>query len=107
VGAVIQGLGHAISEELVYDESGQLVTGTFMDYALPTADRAPAVELLIEEAPTPTNPLGVKGAGEAGTSGVGAAVANAVAAAVGAAAARQLPVTAPRIKAALGHTERR
>ena len=47
------------------------------------------------------NPLGVKGAGEAGTSGVGAAVANAVAAAVGAAAARQLPVTAPRIKAAL------
>jgi aerobic carbon-monoxide dehydrogenase large subunit len=106
VGAVIQGLGHATSEELVYDESGQLVTGTLMDYALPTADHAPAVELLIEEAPTPTNPLGVKGAGEAGTSGVGAAVANAVAAAVGAAAARQLPVTAPRIKAALGGTER-
>jgi len=102
VGAVVQGLGHATSEELVYDESGQLLTGTFMDYAMPTADRAPVVELLIEEAPTPTNPLGVKGAGEAGTSGVGAAVANAVAAAVGAAAARRLPVTAPRVKAALG-----
>jgi carbon-monoxide dehydrogenase large subunit len=86
---------------------GQLLTGTFMDYAMPTAEGAPAVELLIEEAPTATNPLGVKGAGEAGTSGVGAAVANAVAAAVGDAAARRLPVTAPRIKAALGDTEPR
>ncbi|HYS19373.1 MAG TPA: molybdopterin cofactor-binding domain-containing protein, partial [Candidatus Binatia bacterium] len=102
VGAVVQGLGHATLEELVYDQSGQLLTGTFMDYAMPTADGAPAVELMIEEAAAPSNPLGVKGAGEAGTSGVGAAVANAVASAVGAEAARRLPVTAPRVKAALG-----
>jgi carbon-monoxide dehydrogenase large subunit len=56
---------------------------------------------MVQEAAAPSNPLGVKGAGEAGTSGVGAAVANAVANAVGAAAARHLPVTAPRVRAAL------
>ncbi len=100
-GAVVQGLGHATMEELVYDPSGQLLTGTFMDYAIPTATRTPTVEVLIHEAPAPSNPLGVKGAGEAGTSGVGAAIANAVAAAVGADAARQLPLTAPRVKAAI------
>ncbi|MGH7305615.1 MAG: xanthine dehydrogenase family protein molybdopterin-binding subunit, partial [Candidatus Rokuibacteriota bacterium] len=101
VGAVIQGLGHATMEELVYDSSGQLLSGTFMDYAMPTAARVPSVELLVHEAAAHSNPLGVKGAGESGTSGVGAAVANAVAGAVGAAAARHLPVTAPRVKAAL------
>ena len=101
VGAVVQGLGHATMEELVYDPGGQLLSSTFMDYAMPTAARVPAIELLIHEAPAPTNPLGVKGAGECGTSGVGAAVANAVAGAVGDAAARHLPVTAPRVKAAL------
>jgi carbon-monoxide dehydrogenase large subunit/6-hydroxypseudooxynicotine dehydrogenase subunit gamma len=101
VGAVVQGIGHATMEELVYDPDGQLLSSTFMDYAMPTAARVPAVELLIHEAPAATNPLGVKGAGECGTSGVGAAVANAVAGAVGDAAARQLPVTAPRVRAAL------
>jgi aerobic carbon-monoxide dehydrogenase large subunit len=101
VGAVVQGIGHATMEELVYDGSGQLLTGTFMDYALPTAAGVPAVELSVHESAAASNPLGVKGAGEAGTSGVGAAVANAVAAAVGDAAARHLPVTAPRVKAAL------
>jgi carbon-monoxide dehydrogenase large subunit/6-hydroxypseudooxynicotine dehydrogenase subunit gamma len=101
VGAVIQGLGHATMEELVYDSSGQLLSGTFMDYAMPTAARVPSVELLVHESAALSNPLGVKGAGESGTSGVGAAVANAVAGAVGDAAARHLPVTAPRVKAAL------
>jgi len=101
VGAVVHGIGHATMEELVYDASGQLLTGTFMDYAMPTAARVPAVELSVHESPAASNPLGVKGAGEAGTSGVGAAVANAVAAAVGDAAARHLPVTAPRVIAAL------
>ncbi len=101
VGAVVQGIGHATMEELVYDAGGQLLSSTFMDYAMPTAARVPAVELLIHEAPAHTNPLGVKGAGECGTTGVGAAVANAVAGAVGDAAARHLPVTAPRVKAAL------
>jgi carbon-monoxide dehydrogenase large subunit/6-hydroxypseudooxynicotine dehydrogenase subunit gamma len=101
VGAVIHGLGQATMEELVYDPSGQLLSGTFMDYALPVAHRVPSVEVLIHEAPAPSNALGVKGAGEAGTSGAGAAIANAVASAVGAAAARQLPLTAPRVKRAL------
>jgi CO/xanthine dehydrogenase Mo-binding subunit len=101
VGAVVQGLGHATMEELVYDPGGQLLSSTFMDYAMPTAARVPMIELLIHEVAAPTNPLGVKGAGECGTSGVGAAVANAVANAVGDAAARHLPVTAPRVKEAL------
>jgi len=101
VGAVVQGLGHATMEELVYDPGGQLLTSTFMDYAIPTADRTPPVEVLIHETAAPSNPLGVKGAGEAGTSGVGAAIANAVAAAVGAAAAHHLPVTPQRVRAAL------
>jgi CO/xanthine dehydrogenase Mo-binding subunit len=102
VGGVIQGLGHATMEELVYDASGQLVTGTLMDYALPRADGVPAVQVVRHDVPAPSNPLGVKGAGEAGTSGVGAALANAVANAVGPAAARHLPITAPRVLAALG-----
>ncbi|PWU19546.1 MAG: xanthine dehydrogenase, partial [Candidatus Rokuibacteriota bacterium] len=85
VGAVIQGLGHATMEELVYDTSGQLLTGSFMDYAIPAAGGTPSVEILVDEVAAPSNPLGVKGVGEAGTSGVGAAVANAVASAVGAA----------------------
>ena len=102
VGGVIQGLGHATMEEIVYDESGQLLTGTFMDYALPTADRAPSVEIVMHQAAAPSNPLGIKGAGEAGTSGVGAAVANAVADALGSATTiRHLPVTARRVKAAI------
>ena len=102
VGGVMLGLGHATMEELVYDESGQLLSGTLMDYALPTASRAPAVEVVVHQAPAPSNPLGVKGAGEAGTSGVGAAIANAVAAALGdAAAIRHLPVTARRVNAAI------
>src|SRR5262249_40010604 len=72
VGAVVQGIGHATMEEHVYDAGGQLLTGTFMDYALPTAAGVPAVELSVHESAAASNPLGVKGAGEAGTSGVGA-----------------------------------
>jgi aerobic carbon-monoxide dehydrogenase large subunit len=107
VGAVVQGLGHAIMEELVYDPNGQLLSGSFMDYAMPTARHAPPVDVLIDETPAPSNPLGVKGAGEAGTSGVGAAIANAVANAVGGPVARHLPVTAQRVKSALdGKTSR-
>jgi CO/xanthine dehydrogenase Mo-binding subunit len=89
-------------EEIEYDESGQLLTGTFMDYALPTAADVPPVEIVTHEVAATSNPLGVKGAGEGGTSGVGAALANAVAAALGEAAApRHLPVTARRVWAAL------
>jgi carbon-monoxide dehydrogenase large subunit len=81
VGALAQGIGGALLEELVYDESGQLLTTTFMDYLVPTAMEMPdatAIRIL-EETPTPLNPLGVKGAGEGGSSGAGAALANAVA----------------------------
>jgi CO/xanthine dehydrogenase Mo-binding subunit len=84
VGGVIQGLGGALLEELVYDDGGQLLTQSLMDYLLPSAAESPAVEVtLLEEAPSPSNPLGVKGVGELGTSGAGAALANAVANALG------------------------
>jgi CO/xanthine dehydrogenase Mo-binding subunit len=96
VGGVAQGLGQALMESLVYDASGQLLTGTLMDYAVPTADRVPPIEVvLLDHAPGP-NPLGVKGAGETGTSGAGAALANAVASALGGGPAiRRLPLAAP------------
>ena len=81
VGALAQGIGGALYEELVYDEQGQLLTSTFMDYLMPTAMEMPAVTAvrILEETPTPLNPLGVKGAGEGGSSGCGGAIANAVA----------------------------
>src|SRR5262249_12679380 len=67
--------------ELVYDEQGQLLTSTFMDYLLPTAMEMPdaTIARILEETPTPLNPLGVKGVGEGGSSGCGGAIANAVA----------------------------
>jgi carbon-monoxide dehydrogenase large subunit/6-hydroxypseudooxynicotine dehydrogenase subunit gamma len=99
VGGTAQGIGGALYEELVYDEEGQLVTGSFMDYLLPTAAEAPAVDVLLtEDAPTPRNPLGAKGAGEGGTAAVGAAIANAVADALGAQPTR-LPLAPERIVA--------
>ena len=81
IGALAQGIGGALYEELVYDEQGQLLTSTFMDYLMPTAMEMPAVTAvrILEETPTPLNPLGVKGAGEGGSSGCGGAIANAVA----------------------------
>ena len=97
VGGAAQGIGGALLEELAYDESGQLVTGSFMDYLIPTAGEVPPVEVLVtEDAPTPLNPLGVKGAGEGGTAAAGAAVANAVSDALGAEATR-LPLTPERV----------
>jgi aerobic carbon-monoxide dehydrogenase large subunit len=81
VGGLAQGLGGALLEELAYDAGGQLTTTTFMDYLLPTAMEMPATldVRVLEEAPSPLNPLGVKGAGEGGCTGAGAALANAVA----------------------------
>jgi carbon-monoxide dehydrogenase large subunit len=81
VGGLAQGIGGALHEELVYDEEGQLLTTTFMDYLLPTTMEMPeqTVVRVLEDTPTPLNPLGVKGAGEGGSSGAGAAIANAVA----------------------------
>jgi CO/xanthine dehydrogenase Mo-binding subunit len=97
VGGAAQGIGGALLEELAYDESGQLVSGSFMDYLIPTACELPSVEVLVtEDAPTPLNPLGVKGSGEAGTAAAGAALANAVSDALGAEVTR-LPLTAERV----------
>jgi carbon-monoxide dehydrogenase large subunit len=78
-GGIVQGLGQAFGEHVVYDrESGQLLTGTFMDYYMPRADAAPRFELHDHSLPSPNNPLGVKGAGEAGTTGAVPTIANAV-----------------------------
>jgi carbon-monoxide dehydrogenase large subunit len=79
VGGVAQGLGQALGEQAVYEnDSGQLVTATFMDYAMPRADWMPDVDFRYREIPSPRNPLGVKGAGEAGTVGAAPALVNAV-----------------------------
>jgi aerobic carbon-monoxide dehydrogenase large subunit len=77
-GGIAQGVGQALMESIVYDASGQLVTGSFQDYCMPRADNFCAFELAENEVPTKTNPLGVKGAGESGTVGALAAVMSAV-----------------------------
>lgn len=77
-GGIAQGLGQALMELAVYDESGQLVTGTLMDYAIPKAHDMPWIESDRVETPSPVNPLGIKGVGEAGTIGSTPAVVNAV-----------------------------
>jgi carbon-monoxide dehydrogenase large subunit len=77
-GGVAQGLGQALTEEVVYDESGQLVTASYMDYGMPRAKHMPHVNALFNEVPTPNNDLGVKGAGEAGACGAPPALVSAV-----------------------------
>jgi carbon-monoxide dehydrogenase large subunit len=81
-GAVAQGIGEALGERIVYDESAQLLTGSLMDYALPTAADLPSFTLGHLETPSPLTPGGYKGMGEGGTIGAPAAIANAVADAV-------------------------
>ncbi|HEY3189616.1 MAG TPA: molybdopterin cofactor-binding domain-containing protein, partial [Solirubrobacteraceae bacterium] len=78
-GGVVQGLGMALSEGIVYDEAGQLLTATLMDYGLPRADAVPAIEVTSSDSPSPLNPLGVKGTGEGSAGPPPAAIANAVA----------------------------
>jgi aerobic carbon-monoxide dehydrogenase large subunit len=77
-GGIVQGIGQALAEHVIYDAGGQLLTGTFMDYAMPRSDMIKDFKLYDHSVPSPTNPLGVKGAGEAGTTGAIPAVANAV-----------------------------
>jgi CO/xanthine dehydrogenase Mo-binding subunit len=103
VGGVLQGLGGALYEEFRYDERGEPLAVTFADYLLPTAREAPPVDVLIcEDAPSPLNPLGLKGAGEGGASAVGAAVAAAIDAAIGMpGAVTELPVTPQRLREVL------
>jgi carbon-monoxide dehydrogenase large subunit len=76
-GGITHGIGQALYEQIHYDEEGQLVTGTFVDYALPTAAELPSFETDRTETPSPVNSLGVKGVGEAGTIAASPAVVNA------------------------------
>jgi len=79
VGGLMQGIGQALGEHCVYERgTGQLLTGTFMDYYMPRADALPVLELYDRPVPSPANALGAKGAGEAGTTGAVATIANAV-----------------------------
>jgi carbon-monoxide dehydrogenase large subunit len=99
-GSIAQGLGQAMMENAVYDGSGgQLVTGSFMDYAMPRATDMPSFKDSIHSVPATTNPLGVKGAGEAGTTAAIAAVMNAIADAIpgGAGAHLDMPATPQKI----------
>ncbi len=99
VGGCIQGLGGALLEEFVYDEGGQPLAANLADYLMLTSCEAPRVEVVLtEDAPSPHNPLGLKGAGEGGINGVGAAIAGAIDNAIGVpGAVTQLPVTSSRM----------
>ena len=78
MGGIAQGLGEALMEKIVYDENGQLLSGSLMDYAVPHADDMPEIEIHQMQTPSPANLLGARGVGEAGTIGAPAAVMNAV-----------------------------
>ncbi len=102
-GGVAQGLGGSLYEEFLYDERGEPLSVTFADYLMPTVRETPPMDVIIsEDAPSPLNTLGLKGAGEAGVNAVGAAIAAAIDDAVGLpGAVTQLPVTPQRMKAIL------
>ena len=99
-GGVAQGIGGALYEEFTYDGRGQPLAVTFSDYLMVSAKEMPSVAVLIsEDAPSPRNPLGIKGAGEAGTNAAGAAIAAAIDQAIGVPGAIvQLPVTPQRMQ---------
>jgi CO/xanthine dehydrogenase Mo-binding subunit len=98
-GAAAQGIGGALLEEFVYDDGGQPLATNFADYLLPTVHEVPKVEILLrEDAPSPLNPLGIKGAGEGGITGTGAAIAAAVDDAIGGdGAIDELPISPARL----------
>ena len=99
-GGVVQAIGQAIMEVARYDAEGQLVTGSFMDYALPRADDVPpAFGFTSHPAPAKTNPLGIKGAGEAGCAGGMSSVMNAIVDALSECGIRdfQMPATPERV----------
>jgi len=77
-GGVVQGMGQALMENAVYDDAGQLIAGSYMDYTMPRADDVPNFEFGSHPVPATTNPLGAKGCGEAGTTGALPAVMNAI-----------------------------
>jgi CO/xanthine dehydrogenase Mo-binding subunit len=96
IGGVVQGLGWALYERYVYDENGQLLTSTLMDYALPQSHEVPNITPVLIEVPSPLGPFGAKGVGEPPVVPVGAAIANAIFDAVGARVA-DLPITPERL----------
>ena len=102
-GGIVQGIGQALTEGIVYSPEGQLLTGSLLDYAIPTAEKVPHLILETMETPSPTNPLGVKGIGELPTVAAPAAVANAVLDALSSLGVRHIdtPLTPERIWRAL------
>jgi len=107
VGGAAQGLGGALLEEFSYDESGQPLATTFIDYLEPTAAEIPRIETFVcEDAPSPDNPLGVKGAGEGGTTGCGATVCSAVEDALSLPGSiTALPITPARVRSLTRHID--
>ena len=103
VGAAVQGLGEALTEEAVYDDEGQLLTGSLAQYGVLSAAEVPPIETELQETPSPHDPLGAKGIGEAGAIGTPAAVANAVLDALAPLGVRHLdlPFTPERVLAAI------
>ena len=95
----MQGFGQIVLERFVLDEAGQPLTGSFMDYAMPRADEAPFAEIALRPVPTALNPLGAKGAGEAGTVGGMPCVMSAILDALGSIGADEfeMPATPERI----------
>jgi aerobic carbon-monoxide dehydrogenase large subunit len=110
VGGVAQGVGQILMEDIAFDaESGQLISGSFMDYAMPRAGDLSSVQVKSNPVPTPTNPLGVKGCGEAGCVGAMPAVANAIVDALSGFGVRHIdmPATPERIWRAINNSSRR
>ena len=102
-GSIAQGIGGALYEEFTYDDRGEPLAVTFADYLMPTAREVPQVDVIIsEDAPSPLNPMGLKGAGEGGANAVGAAIAAAIDDALGMPGAiTKLPVSPQMIMALL------
>ncbi len=98
-GGVVQGLGIALSEQILYDDTGQVVTGSLAEYGLPRADDVPPIDVAGQETPSPRNPLGVKGTGEGSVAPAAAAITNAICDALAEYGAEidQMPVRAERI----------
>ena len=108
VGGVVQGLGGTFLDHFIYDDDGQLLTGSFADYLLPTTSELPEITAIaLEESPSEFNPMGFKGAGEGGIVAVAAAVGNAVARALKpyGVSINELPLTPDRLRKALRDAE--
>jgi aerobic carbon-monoxide dehydrogenase large subunit len=104
-GGIAQGVGQALYESAVYDKDGQLVTGSFMDYAMPRADHLPPLTVDTTVTKCPSNPLGIKGCGEAGAIAAPAAVINAITDAIGT-EELAMPATPQAVWAALQKSNR-